>query len=73
MRWLYDKLLGREGETRIITKFLFFPKKLDNERKWLEKAHILQKVCKVDIGGSMEWGKYKHKWRDWNWEAEQGE
>jgi len=69
MRWLYDKLIGRSGEERIVTKFLFFPKKLRNEWRWLEKASILQRVRRVDVGGSMQWGKYKHQWRDIQWQG----
>ena len=70
MKWLYDKLIAKVGVERIITKFLLFPKKLDNEWRWLEKASIRQKVMKMDVGGSMQWGKYKHQWRDIRWEAE---
>ena len=67
MRWLYDKLIGRNGDERIKGKFLLFPKKLKNEWRWLEKAYILQRVMKMDVGGSMQWGKYKCQWRDIRW------
>ena len=70
MKWLYDKLINRSEEERVITKFLLFPKKVGNEWRWLEKASIHQKVMPVDMGGSMEWGKYKHQWRDIKWEED---
>jgi len=70
MRWLRDKLLGRQDEERTITKFLLFPKKIGNEWRWLEKASIHQRVERIDVGGSMEYGRYKHRWIDRNWEEE---
>jgi len=57
-----NPLKSQEGQKRIVTKFLWFPKVLDGELRWLEKVKILQEVQKVDIGGSGEWGKYKHSW-----------
>jgi hypothetical protein len=35
MRTYYD--LSR-GQRRIITKFLWFPKRIENEKRWLERA-----------------------------------
>ena len=51
-----------EGQERVITKFLLFPKKLGKEIRWLERATIKQKVVAADVGGSYEWGKYKNMW-----------
>ena len=31
-----------KDETRIIKKFLFFPRKIGTERKWLKTAYIIQ-------------------------------
>jgi len=67
MRWKKDPLENREFDKRIIEKFLWFPKCLNGEWRWLEKALINQEVLKVDVGGTMEWGKYKHKWIDRKW------
>ena len=67
MRWLCDKLIGRTGEERIVKKFLLFPKRLRNEWRWLEKTSILQRIIKMDVGGSYEWGSYKNKWRYIKW------
>jgi len=73
MKWLYDKLINRIGEERIITKFLLFPKKLHNEWRWLEKASIRQRVMKLDVGGTMMYGKYKCQWRDLQWEEKRND
>ena len=32
----------RLGERRVITKFLIWPRTMNNETRFLEKAHILQ-------------------------------
>jgi hypothetical protein len=33
----------RDGEIRVIEKFLFFPKSIDGEVRWFEKVKIKQK------------------------------
>jgi hypothetical protein len=55
------------GQERVISKFLLFPKKLGKEIRWFECAKIRQKVIALDVGGSMEWGKYKNSWVDVEW------
>ena len=67
MKWNRDPLRNRLGEKRVIEKFLWVPTRIGNVWKWLEKAQIEQQALKVDIGGSMEWGKYKVKWRNITW------
>ena len=58
-------LKDREGEERIVTKFLLFPRRFEsNKWRWLERADIIERVCKVDVGGSMEWGNYSWKWEE---------
>ncbi|MFQ1027661.1 hypothetical protein JDW21_19230 [Bacillus subtilis] len=42
--------------------------KLNKEVRWLERVKIKQKVKKVDVGGSMEWGNFKKKWVDIDWD-----
>lgn len=45
MRWyLYNH---REGETRIIKRFLLFPTEIKNEVRWLEIATIYQKYLRI--------------------------
>lgn len=68
MRREINKLRDDRGKTRVITKFLWFPKILENQFRWLEKAKIIQIVCKVDIGQSEQWGKYRYKWLDIAWD-----
>ena len=67
MRWLKDPLKCDHGKQRIIRKFLYLPKCIDGERRWLEACYIVQEVDTFDIGGSMEWGKYKNYWTDIMW------
>ncbi len=64
MRWKNNLYLKpREGETRIKRKFLFYPRKLDTDHwRWLEFANVIEQVCKVDIGGSGQWGHYGWYW-----------
>lgn len=64
MKFKVDRLKDQLGEQRIITKFLLFPKSIGNDIRWLEKATILQEVMPIDVGGSMEWGNYRHRWVD---------
>ena len=56
-----------EGEQRTVRRFLWFPKCLNREWRWLEFADIRQKVVKFDVGGSMQWGYYKNAWHDIAW------
>jgi hypothetical protein len=53
MRWKENKK-DKENEIRYRTIFLFFPKKINGEFRWLEKAEIEQKFI-------------FQGWRDWNW------
>jgi len=62
-----EDLKSRIDKIRVIEKFLLFPKIIDHELRWMEHVKIEQRVCEIDIGGSMEWGKYKYAWRDWAW------
>lgn len=64
----YSKRQNLEvGDTRIIQRFLLLPKKINGETRWLEPAIIVQEVVEIDVGGSMEWGKYQKSWRDREW------
>jgi hypothetical protein len=55
MRWNTQPKL----DTRIIKRFLFFPKILRGERRWLEWVHIRQRYLSL-------W-KGKGWWMDDNW------
>ncbi len=67
MKWLSDPLRHRADEVRVVRKFLWLPKCINEEWRWLESATIKQMVCSVDVGGSMQWGYTKHKWLDMEW------
>lgn len=76
MRWPDKELLleSRYGESRTVRKFLWFPRCLPDtkhreEWRWLEHADVIQQVCKIDVGGSGEWGHYAFKWCDMSWEG----
>lgn len=57
------KLKYQEGQVRDVKKFLWYPRSFDTkEWRFFETAIIIEKVMKVDIGGSMQWGKYAWKW-----------
>lgn len=64
-------LKDREGEVRTVRKFLLFPRRFDSKHwRWLEFALIKEEVCKVDVGGSMEWGNYAWRWCEIGFAAE---
>jgi hypothetical protein len=65
MQWRSKFFLkDREGETRVVRKFLFFPRCFHNDPfwKWMVWADVVEQVRKVDIGGSGEWGNYAWRW-----------
>ncbi len=56
MRWP-SKKIPQKGDIRVIKKFLFLPKCLDDEWRWLEIARIKQ-VAKVSYcDGDIWWWK----------------
>lgn len=67
MRFVFRNREPIEGQTRLIGKFLLFPKIINRELRWLEYAYYEQVAVKTDVGGSMEWGNYKNKWRNKKW------
>jgi hypothetical protein len=56
MKWKRDK--EYDGELRIIRKFLWFPKTLDYETRWLEFANIKQEF---------QAGYMLNYWEDISW------
>ena len=67
MKIKMNKLKNSLGKTRVVKKFLFLPKILDDELIWLEKVKIIQQVCEINIGSNTEYEKYKYRWRDMKW------
>ena len=56
-------LRDREGEEREVRKFLWFPRAYRGaEWRWLEWATILERIVRLDVGGSYEWGNYAWRW-----------
>lgn len=51
MRWK----LPKSRDTRIITKFLLFPRKVGNEIRWLETVKIKQRFVVPFEGSSGYW------------------
>lgn len=57
------ELMSREGEHRVVRKFLWRPRQFGIvETRWLEFARVREQVCKIDIGGNSQWGKYRYDW-----------
>ena len=44
MRWKKKKEKTKYGETRIINRFLIFPKTIQDETRWLEKASWVERA-----------------------------
>lgn len=58
-------LRQQEGQTRIVRKFLLFPRQFGGEEdwRWLEYANMLEMVCKIDVG-SYDWPVYTWRWEE---------
>ncbi|UUV46323.1 hypothetical protein [Bacillus phage vB_BanS-Thrax2] len=54
------------GQTRIIGKFLLFPKVINRELRWLEYSYYEQVAIKVNVGDIWE-DRYKNKWINKKW------
>jgi len=67
MRKNLDPLKDEVGLQRTIEKFLWFPKVVSGELRWLENSKIRQEVINVDVGGSMEYGNNRATWVDIAW------
>lgn len=57
-------LKSREGEQRIVKKFLFFPRNFGQSvTRWLETANIIEEVQMVEIIGFLNiCNTYSWKW-----------
>lgn len=61
MRW-NKKAKPVRGDERIITKFLLFPKNIDDDVRWLERVSYKQKYTRENY----EYGCY-HVWETIEW------
>jgi hypothetical protein len=43
MRFNFNKIQPKEGDIRIVEKFLLFPRIINKELRWLERAKIKQR------------------------------
>ena len=58
------------GNTRVIKKFLWFPKLLDEELRWLEWANIKQTFSEIEIDNDLSlpyYERYDYVWTDVSW------
>ena len=63
MRW---KIIDnrKQGQQQIISKYLFIPKRIGDEYRWLERASIKQTLYRMfDVTSGAEWWE----WRDTEW------
>lgn len=74
MKWFNPKsyLKDRLNEERVACKFLWFPTCLRDSKgksvyKWLETTKYVEKICEVDVGGSMEYGNFAYMWCKDRW------
>ena len=59
MRWSEKKKkITRDGDTKTVTRFLIFPKKLNGQWRWLEKARWIKKYV---------WNGDCYEWNDQDW------
>ena len=54
----------KEGQQRIISKYLFIPKRIGDEKRWLERVSIKQTLYYMfDVTCGATWWE----WRDTEW------
>ena len=76
MRWTVEQPLTSYdyGRTRVIEKFLWFPREIDHEVRWLEKV-MIEQVVTFDMAENPDSVYFDHKlpqvrryhWRDSKW------
>lgn len=66
MRWMKkNKTTPKDGETRVVSRFLIFPWELSNQYRWLEWVKIKQRYVGITCDGCDVSGGY---WIDVDWE-----
>ena len=67
MRFYFNKKEYDLGETRMVSRFLLFPKRIGNEMRWLERARIIKRKRSSytydEVCGPME----VYEWEDYAW------
>lgn len=56
----------KEGQQRIISKYLFLPTRIGDERRWLEKVSIKQTLYRMfDMTCGASWWEWRNtEWAD---------
>ena len=64
MRFYFEKKKEKKkGDTRVIKRFLLFPKMINRELRWLETAKIFQRLgTRSDFDGMECWHWYDQGW-----------
>jgi hypothetical protein len=65
MRWK-TKQSPNIGDTRVVKRFLLFPKEIDGEYRWLEVSRIEQRYERDYISVGLGMGSYC-RWQDSAW------
>ena len=64
MRWYKRNTNQSKGSDRVINVFLYYPRNINGEVRWLVRSWIRQEVVKVTYG---EWVDTKLQWHDLKW------
>lgn len=56
------------GDTNIYNTFLIFPRRINNETRWLEKATIKERYIEKYNPGDYGESFYYNGWQDESWE-----
>ena len=72
MRWNKRKEKPKYGDKRMVIKFLWFPKTLNDETRWLETTAIIQLFSEVTqkVTGPIDpigFNIFRDKWVDTQW------
>jgi hypothetical protein len=54
MKWFISAPM-KEGQTRTVRKFLYWPRTFGRDSRWWEYADIVEKVINEPCGGSGSW------------------
>ena len=62
MRWKHDPP-PKKGETRTVTRFLWFPKRIGRETRWLEVASWTERASVFErMEGGVDWVWMTDSW-----------
>ena len=68
MRWTHKpEYMPRPGEQRIVERFLWWPVRIENETRWLEKVRIQQEAKKKLVWVGKSGRIYGVGWENIQW------